>query len=663
MFTNVRNVIINNKRVKSIKLLNGSGALYIEPVIIDLSIDEQVIETGESATLTATLQDANGNTGVTINFEVYKDDWLVTTISGVTDNTGEATATYNSLGLGNVTIKATKTDKSATSNSVSIEDRYKYIDENYEWDIISRSTTNWRLTDFDLPTNCIIEWQTTTDVFVPIAIGDNTRDDDDYPRWVCNIDGTTMTILTADWNFHTESISFTPDQDNIYKIIRRGWEIGFYVNDVLICEQTTHNLFNISTKFRTNVYNVVDFEYVNVTYLTELELTPAPSTIGIGDTSVLTATLRSNPSLITGKTIQFTQKDKMLFKDGGVTGNYNSKWDILYVSKTVDTNGTTFTATETNASARASMNPLDNGSAYDFEYTPLIWEFDVVNIVGEVQAQFIQQNPLRNNGFKLGTSYNGSHVKIEYTGSKLVLYKDNVFVSEISEVYDNTIRIGFAFYSINRSITVKNVVVKTDDVIDSVITDSSGVATTNYTGTGYGLANFVAVTGDLQSETFIVEDCLFYDPCVTGLSDLNDYTYIPTSTSSLDLTGNGIVFKNVNNSAQLYSKYLIEGDFEIILEAKIKMAMVRFGVINENSDSTRFQVPVTPLDTFYLYRINRYNDEISCAVSSDNGASWNNLSVEGNENVGSEDCSLYFLNYSSNAERVLTFKNIKIFSI
>lgn len=577
MFTNVRNVIINNKRVKSIKLLNGSGALYIEPVIIDLSIDEQVIETGESATLTATLQDANGNTGVTINFEVYKDDWLVTTISGVTDNTGEATATYNSLGLGNVTIKATKTDKSATSNSVSVEDRYKYIDENYEWDIISRSTTNWRLTDFDLPINCIIEWQTTTDEFIPIAIGDNTRDDDDYPRWVCNIDGTTMTTLTADWNFHTESISFTPDQDNIYKIIRRGWKIGFYVNDVLICEQTTHNLFNISTKFRTNVYNVVDFEYVKVIYLSELELDITPNIIEIGDTSVLTATLRSNPSLIIGKTIQFTQKDKILAKDNGTIASHNDTfWD------SVD-----------NISRGNEYSTITSNSQV-IKYTTItgdiIIELDVksnLSVAGtfaqiRMGTTILKGLTLEECGMERDV---WKHLKINIQSNKLSV--DGTSVEDVDVTGFNRFYLRSAA---NYEVCFKNIKVIADDIIGSDVTDSSGVATTNYTGVGYGECNFMATTrngidDELNSSIIKMIDAIFYDD---ASSDKSSNYYINSHYGTTLTYNNGYYILSLGTSANYADLRSITNDvkgktvnFEV--DVVLNGASVRTRVYNGNN--------------------------------------------------------------------------------
>ena len=145
-----------------------------------------------------------------------------------------------------------------------------------------------------------------------------------------------------------------------------------------------------------------------------------------------------------------------LFYDDGVTDT--ASWDLLLCSKSVSaTNGKTFTCTETNASARASMNPVDNASAYDFVANPLIWEFDVVSVTGNVALQFIQQNPSINKAFNINSNYDNSTVKIEYNGSKMTLYQDGAYVNEITVTFSSTMRIGFSIPTLNNSITVKNV--------------------------------------------------------------------------------------------------------------------------------------------------------------------------------------------------------------
>ena len=94
-------------------------------------------------------------------------------------------------------------------------------------------------------------------------------------------------------------------------------------------------------------------------------------------------------------------------------------------------------------------------------------------------------------------------------------------------------------------------------------TNSSGVASVNYTGTGKGLTQIVASTddpshiseGSLQSEIYATWDCLFYDDAIQGTSNDN-WTSLNKMTRGSDGTlFNGNAYNNtrimVNNSADL----------------------------------------------------------------------------------------------------------------
>ena len=152
-----------------------------------------------------------------------------------------------------------------------------------------------------------------------------------------------------------------------------------------------------------------------------------------------------------------------IFYDDGIV-NPNTKWDCNQVTRSEETNGTKFLVTTTSASARASMNPLDNSSVYDFDAIPMAWEFDVVEWVGtgSCQAQFLQSSPSTlNKVFNIHTrSPNGKSFKIVYTGSKLELWIDGVHQDgDMIVTYDtnNKIRVGFAFATKDDYLIVKNV--------------------------------------------------------------------------------------------------------------------------------------------------------------------------------------------------------------
>ena len=153
-----------------------------------------------------------------------------------------------------------------------------------------------------------------------------------------------------------------------------------------------------------------------------------------------------------------------IFYDEGIV-NPNTNWDCAYVTRSEETNGTKFLATSTSASARASMNPLDNSTAYDFTPQPMVFEADIVAInipSGDIGMQFIQQNPPVNKQIKLTANDVGHNIKIKYTGTALECYVDDVHQSNrditVSYHHDSELmRIGFSLYAQNGYVIVKNV--------------------------------------------------------------------------------------------------------------------------------------------------------------------------------------------------------------
>ena len=154
-----------------------------------------------------------------------------------------------------------------------------------------------------------------------------------------------------------------------------------------------------------------------------------------------------------------------LFYDDGLSGT-QTKWDILFVSKSIESNGTKFLITDTNASARASTNPVDNASAYDYQPQPMAFECDVVDLYrpsgsGTLGIQFIQQNPTVNKQIQLLQSDIGHTITIKYTGTALEAYVDGVHQPsrDLEVTFGNRglMRVGFTFYSKDNYIVVKNV--------------------------------------------------------------------------------------------------------------------------------------------------------------------------------------------------------------
>ena len=150
-----------------------------------------------------------------------------------------------------------------------------------------------------------------------------------------------------------------------------------------------------------------------------------------------------------------------IFYDDGLSGT-QTKWDTLLSSKSIESNGTKFLVTDTNASSRASMNPVDNASAYDFQPQPMVFEFEVVDLYlpngGQVAPQFIQQNPTVNKQIPLNSTYIGHTIQIRYNGTEIRLYKDGSDTGRyVTCTFDQIMRVGFSFYMKDSYIIVKNV--------------------------------------------------------------------------------------------------------------------------------------------------------------------------------------------------------------
>lgn len=148
-----------------------------------------------------------------------------------------------------------------------------------------------------------------------------------------------------------------------------------------------------------------------------------------------------------------------IFYDDGLSGT-NTKWDMVVVTKSLESNGTKFLCTSTSASARASMNPYDNSSVYDFPPQPMAFECDLVDFTtpsGNIGMQFIQSGGA-NKAFNFSSDDIGHTIKVEYDGTKLTKYIDGVAQANPQTVtYTGDMRVGFFLYAKDGYIVVKNV--------------------------------------------------------------------------------------------------------------------------------------------------------------------------------------------------------------
>ena len=106
------------------------------------------------------------------------------------------------------------------------------------------------------------------------------------------------------------------------------------------------------------------------------------------------------------------------------------------------------------------MNPVDNASVYDFDAQPMVFECYIADLYvpsSAIGMQFIQTGSNPNKQLNLSSADVGHTIRIEYTGTNLIKYCDDVEVSRIFVTYTDKIRVGFSFNTVNGYIIVRDV--------------------------------------------------------------------------------------------------------------------------------------------------------------------------------------------------------------
>lgn len=303
-----------------------------------------------------------------------------------------------------------------------------------------------------------------------------------------------------------------------------------------------------------------------------------------------------------------------IFADIGVTGKHNTNWwntQSTGITITTDDSGTTVANTATSGYSRdysydgstlpSSWN--EKIALMDSQYPkPFVVEFNLVSL-GNSNGMFMGNGSTTITKYfsQIGATSN-SHIRIVCDGSTAKFYVDGTLVSTDNYVIGSTS--SFALMVSNQSslkyrdlciypledvydITITgNDIIQTGDtdtitailsnngipvtgetltyeikhgstIIDSGTdtTDSNGQITISYTGTGVGDVSVIVSYGSLLQETFVVQDCHYWNDgsSVTGLeigtgvscTSNGDYITITTDTSGekdvkipVTLTGN-----------------------------------------------------------------------------------------------------------------------------
>ena len=148
-----------------------------------------------------------------------------------------------------------------------------------------------------------------------------------------------------------------------------------------------------------------------------------------------------------------------IFYDDGVSGT-NTKWDCLLIEKSLESNGMKFLCNSTSAMARASMNPYNDSTVYDFDAQPIVFECylaDRYTPSNTISMQFLQIGNNPNKQINFVADDVGHTISVVYDGTSLTKYRDGVQVNTISVTYTDKIRIGFSFYTTGEYIVVRDI--------------------------------------------------------------------------------------------------------------------------------------------------------------------------------------------------------------
>ena len=132
--------------------------------------------------------------------------------------------------------------------------------------------------------------------------------------------------------------------------------------------------------------------------------------------------------------------------------------------------------------------------------------------------------------------------------------------------------------------------------VDTITTDSNGQGTYTYTGTGAGDVSFYATDGTILSETYSIEDCLFFDSMTSSSGNWSfDSGLTPSYSSNGMYLGGVSSWKNAKLSGKSFS-----------FPCSLEFDVTALGLTNTNgSVSVEFKLNHTDYNTLFISK--QYN--------------------------------------------------------
>ena len=349
--------------------------------------------------------------------------------------------------------------------------------------------------------------------------------------------------------------------------------------------------------FSENVYSLTALEGLRIT------LTASQSSISYGSSVSLSATVVEDDEPVTGVSVTFYDGSTSL---GTATTNSNGVATYTTSSLTVGSHSCTAVYDEkTSNSVSVTVNKLAStisltvpasgtvGTAYTVTGTlvpssgsvKLYENGSLKDTLTVSSGSFSKSITQSNEGtysyyavFEGSSTYEGSTSSIQsitveaipvpsYNGVSLSSNK-----SILSKYNSESATLTAQLLDGSSSASVSGVTVeffKGSTSLGTATTNSSGVATKSYSSTGAGDVSLTASAGTFVSETYVIEDCYFYDDCSTN--KLSKYTTNLQSTSTATYTADGLLITGVgsHNYNQLQAPVTgVNGDVEFTVDVK-----------------------------------------------------------------------------------------------
>ena len=348
-------------------------------------------------------------------------------------------------------------------------------------------------------------------------------------------------------------------------------------------------VYNSSLSYVNGLYTM---EYVASTVT--VSLTASASSLNVGESIVLTATVLDDGTAVDGVTVSFTSGNLAIGtavtgSDGVATlttstltagshsiiatyGNAISSPVSVTVNKLTPTISIAKSGDVTVGTAYVISGTLScSGSVKLYEDGSLI---DTLTVSSGAFSKSITKSVTGN--FSYYALFDGDSNYNSVTSSSVTVvvsdvapsYDDIVLSADdsILSYYDGdstTLRAQLMDGSSTASVSGVTVeFFKGSASLGTAQTDSNGVATKTYTSTGVGDISLTASDGTLVSETFSIEDCIDYD---TLTSNHNKFTL--TGSATTIYSSDGLSMKGTSSSTALYmyngtipTDYILEYD-------------------------------------------------------------------------------------------------------